>query len=93
MRIITIITLTIMTVSAQASDVFVYGNQGVGYDPAIEVNVNQQRSQVDIYNYRTGYNDQIKLDSTGSGWGFNYQTGRMYDVDVDNYGNVDIWEY
>ena len=83
-------------VSAASADVFRYG-RSVGYDPMTEVKVNHSNKTADLYNYNTNTFHQVNVTPNGrggyTGFGIDHQTGKMFDVNVNSSGNVDIWEY
>jgi hypothetical protein len=48
------------------------------------------------YNYETGYSQEIEFNQPSSGLSgsmFDYGSGRYTDVNIDSYGNTDLWEY
>lgn len=77
------------------TSVFTWGTGG--YNPMTEVTVDRRSNQVEIFNYATGGYQTIDVEpQSGGGYtgtGFDYQTGRMYDINVDRSGDVEIWNY
>lgn len=96
MKII-IISLLVFFTTAASAEVFRYGSGNTGYDFNTDANINYNRQIVEISNYRTGQIQDVRVQPNGiggySGWDVDIQTGKVFDVDVDSSGNVDIWEY
>ena len=83
-------------VSAASAEVFRYGSS-VGCDPLTTVDVNHKTGTADLYNYSTNTFQQVNVtpNTYGGyrGFGIDHKTGKMFDVNVDKTGNVNIWEH
>lgn len=91
-----IISLIAMTTAANAQ-VYRAGSNNYGYDVNTYADMDYRRQSVNIQNLQTGQYQDVSLKPTYNGGyrgsDINLQTGKMFDIEVDRYGNTEIWEY
>lgn len=74
--------------------VFTYNTHPFGYNPLIDVEVN--RKEATITDYSTGFSQTLPVRKSGNrykGTDIDLRTGRLFDIEIDEYGDVDIWRY
>lgn len=97
-RVLITISIFISTVNYAIARTYNYSgltNSG----QMVDINVTNYSGNINVdgYNYSTGslYDGNLRPNGLGglSGEIYNYDTGEYTDVDIDRFGNVDLWEY
>ena len=96
---IKIAVVVISLVSALNAQAFVNNFGSSNYmDMNTSVDMDHKRGTVELNNYRTGLSQTVNVKkSAGGGYKsdleYDYNTGRLFEIEVDQYGDVTRWNY